>query len=308
MARARTAVQRVARRDVTHPGVPPHRAAQRRRGRRQRRVRRTAHPRRRRTPRQRHALLAAAHQGARHRHRGADRHRHRDRGRRRQPQRRGPRQGRGPAPAGRPRCRPATPSARTRGSAWPSSAGSRRCTTCRSRSGSPRTAVSAPFSSRRATCSPPTTPPASRTASASPPSRPWTPAESRAPTASPRSAARPPAPGSPRRDGGPQEDDVPQVTEWTPNGLPQRRSRVKVSFSQRIGRGAARTPRPPRPRSGRRTRVGGPPVPEEKEPEPGLWVEAFMEGLKGDPDPAAAIRHDASKPAPVEADDEGDLK
>ena len=43
-----------------------------------------------------------------------------------------------------------------------------RCTACRSRCGSPPTAVSAPSSSPRATCSPPTSPPGSRTASAPP--------------------------------------------------------------------------------------------------------------------------------------------
>jgi signal transduction histidine kinase len=35
------------------------------------------------------------------------------------------------------------------------------------------------------------------------------------------------------------EDDVPEVTEWTANGLPQRRSRVKTPLSQRIAEQAA---------------------------------------------------------------------
>jgi hypothetical protein len=48
------------------------------------------------------------------------------------------------------------------------------------------------------------------------------------------------------------------------------------------------------------------PGPREKEPEPGLWVEAFMNGLKGDPDPTAFSTD--NQPAPAEADDEGDLK
>ncbi len=81
VAQARPALQRAARRHVPDPGVPAHRAALHRQDRRQRHPRRAGHPRGRRTPRQRHPLLAAAHQGARHRRRGADRRRHRDRGR-----------------------------------------------------------------------------------------------------------------------------------------------------------------------------------------------------------------------------------
>ncbi|MEU3248967.1 ATP-binding protein, partial [Streptomyces sp. NPDC006875] len=48
------------------------------------------------------------------------------------------------------------------------------------------------------------------------------------------------------------------------------------------------------------------PAPKEEEPPPGLWVEAFMEGLKGDPDPTAFTQ--SHQPAPADADDEGDLK
>ncbi|MGW7267627.1 ATP-binding protein [Streptomyces sp. NPDC054842] len=102
------------------------------------------------------------------------------------------------------------------------------------------------------------------------------------------------------------EDDTPQVTEWAPNGLPQRRSRVKVSFSQRVAEARAAEA------AAEAARAAAPawapePVPEKKEPEPGLWVEAFMNGLKGgDPDQAAAAT--TNQPARVEADDEGDLK
>jgi signal transduction histidine kinase len=112
-------------------------------------------------------------------------------------------------------------------------------------------------------------------------------------------------PRIPSPNGGSLDDDAPQVTEWTPNGLPQRRSRVKVPFSQRIAEAraeaaaaeaaAAATPA-----------WASEPAEEEKEPEPGLWVEAFMNGLKGDPDPTAFSTN--NQPAPVEADDEGDLK
>ncbi|MDX6364494.1 ATP-binding protein [Streptomyces sp. NPDC058274] len=100
------------------------------------------------------------------------------------------------------------------------------------------------------------------------------------------------------------EDDVPEVTEWTANGLPQRRSRVKVSFSQRIAEAHAAEAAA---EAARAAAPWGPePDPEPAEPEPGLWVEAFMNGLKGDPDPAAAGT--TNQPARVEADDEGDLK
>jgi signal transduction histidine kinase len=105
--------------------------------------------------------------------------------------------------------------------------------------------------------------------------------------------------------GGSQEDDVPEVTEWTANGLPQRRSRVTVPLSQRIAE--ARAAEEAAEAAAAAAPAWAPePVPEEKEPEPGLWVEAFMNGLKGDPDPNAFSTD--NRPAPVEADDEGDLK
>ncbi len=127
--------------------------------------------------------------------------------------------------------------ARPRGSASPSSASfSPRCTTWRSRSASPRTAVSARSWWCRATCSPRTPQPPSPTASARTPPRPWTPTGSRGPTASPTSVARPPDPASPagRRVQGRRR---PPVTEWTPNGLPQRRSRVKIPLRERYAEG-----------------------------------------------------------------------
>jgi hypothetical protein len=98
------------------------------------------------------------------------------------------------------------------------------------------------------------------------------------------------------------------VTEWTPGGLPQRRSRVKVPLSQRFAEARAEQ------EAAEATGIPSPwspePVPEEKEPEPGLWVEAFMNGLKGDPDPTAFSTDNRPAPAETgeEADDEGDLK
>lgn len=83
------------------------------------------------------------------------------------------------------------------------------------------------------------------------------------------------------------EDEIPEVTEWTANGLPQRRSRVKMSLSERYAQEAeaqrraeaamAAAPPPPPP-----------PAPKE-EKEPGLWIEAFMKGVNGE-DPTEGDR------------------
>lgn len=103
------------------------------------------------------------------------------------------------------------------------------------------------------------------------------------------------------------EDDVPEVTEWTANGLPQRRSRVKTPLTQRYAEQAAIEQAE---REGRPTIWSTPePEPEpEKDPEPapGKWVAAFMNGLKR-PD-TTAFTQPTNEPARVEADDEGDLK
>ncbi|MFF3887697.1 sensor histidine kinase [Streptomyces sp. NPDC001914] len=114
----------------------------------------------------------------------------------------------------------------------------------------------------------------------------------RRPTAGPR---------VPSSSGDPREDDVPVVTEWTPNGLPQRRSRMKVPLSQRYAEARAEQ------EAAESAALWEPdPAPQEKEPEPGLWVEAFMNGLKGDPDPTAFSTD--NRPGPAETDDEEDLK
>ncbi|MFF3908842.1 sensor histidine kinase [Streptomyces sp. NPDC001848] len=115
------------------------------------------------------------------------------------------------------------------------------------------------------------------------------------------------------------EDDVPVVTEWTANGLPQRRSRVKIPLSQQIAEAAAaeaaaraiqaRSHAPVRPEPERR---------KKDEPPPGMWVEAFFAGLKADPDPNAFssgppddhphATASTDEPAAAPADDEGDPK
>ncbi|MEW1772414.1 ATP-binding protein [Streptomyces sp. NPDC086777] len=124
-------------------------------------------------------------------------------------------------------------------------------------------------------------------------------------------------PTSPRIPAGiSMEDDVPEVTEWTAGGLPQRRSRMKTPLSRRIAEQAAIE---------RAEREGNPtiwsqhkePEPEPERREPGLWVEAFWEGLKkNNPGvhPTDFTRnptkylHLINDPAGTEADDEGDLK
>jgi signal transduction histidine kinase len=112
------------------------------------------------------------------------------------------------------------------------------------------------------------------------------------------------------------EDDVPVVTEWTAGGLPQRRSRVKTPLSRRIAEQAAaereeaeRAARAAadRARNAAWSRPEPEPVQEVEEPPPGLWVEAFWAGLKGDPDPHA-FTQPPNEPAHAPADDEGDLK
>ncbi|MDX3454985.1 ATP-binding protein [Streptomyces sp. ME02-8801-2C] len=89
------------------------------------------------------------------------------------------------------------------------------------------------------------------------------------------------------------EDDIPEVTEWTENGLPQRRSRVKTPLSERYARSrAAEAEMEANPELRKLWEPESQKKKDKKdEPLPGLWVEAFMEGLKGDPDPTAYIRN-----------------
>ncbi|MVO90155.1 ATP-binding protein [Streptomyces sp. p1417] len=80
------------------------------------------------------------------------------------------------------------------------------------------------------------------------------------------------------------EDEIPEVTEWTAQGLPQRRSRATMSLHERYAQEAeaqrraeaAIAAQPPAPLE--------PPKKEQKAP--GLWVEAFMAGLNGETPPA----------------------
>ncbi|MFE3854027.1 sensor histidine kinase [Streptomyces griseorubiginosus] len=102
------------------------------------------------------------------------------------------------------------------------------------------------------------------------------------------------------------EDDVPEVTEWTANGLPQRRSRVKTSFTQRYAEQAEieRAEREGRPTIWSTARHEPEPKPDDTPP--GLWVQAFMDGLKRPT--ASTASQTTDEPARTEAEDEGNLK
>ncbi|MEU2622651.1 ATP-binding protein [Streptomyces sp. NPDC007157] len=127
-------------------------------------------------------------------------------------------------------------------------------------------------------------------------------------------------PTSPRIPAGiSMEDDVPEVTEWTAGGLPQRRSRMKMPLSQRLAEQAAieRAEREGNPTIWSQHKEPEPVEPEPERREPGLWVDAFWEGLKkNNPGvhPTDFTRnptkylHLINDPAGTDADDEGDLK
>ncbi|MFI8932016.1 ATP-binding protein [Streptomyces sp. NPDC053474] len=92
------------------------------------------------------------------------------------------------------------------------------------------------------------------------------------------------------------EDEIPEVTEWTANGLPQRRSRVKMPLSQRYAQEAEAQRRAEAAMAAAPPQAVSPPV-QKEEPEPGLWIEAFMKGVNGEDtadrpdDPAPPQQH-----------------
>ncbi|MFJ4684210.1 ATP-binding protein [Streptomyces sp. NPDC088789] len=126
------------------------------------------------------------------------------------------------------------------------------------------------------------------------------------------------------------EDDVPEVTEWTAGGLPQRRSRATIPITQRITEQYAAQYAAERAEKAEReareaARAARPhPEPEPEQPEqkpfvaPGAWVESFWEGLKKDLPPGThpteftrnptKFLHLIDDTARTEADDEGDAK
>ncbi|MGV9559834.1 ATP-binding protein [Streptomyces sp. NPDC003401] len=113
------------------------------------------------------------------------------------------------------------------------------------------------------------------------------------------------------------DDEVPEVTEWTDKGLPQRRSKTTVPISQRYreayaAQAAARAGEPDP-----FARPAPEPEPGVKRQEPGVAFEAFWEGLKKEAPPGhhptdftrnpTAYLHLLKDKTGLEADDEGDL-
>ncbi|MFD9905340.1 ATP-binding protein [Streptomyces sp. NPDC059063] len=99
------------------------------------------------------------------------------------------------------------------------------------------------------------------------------------------------------------EDEIPEVTEWTANGLPQRRSRVKMPLSERYAQEAEAQRRaeaamqsapPPPP----------PPVRKHEEKEPGLWIEAFMKGVNGEDPGTGDHANDPAAPQQVRTEND----
>ncbi|MEU6552531.1 ATP-binding protein [Streptomyces sp. NPDC046915] len=137
----------------------------------------------------------------------------------------------------------------------------------------------------------------------------------------PKRAPKKRRPTSPRIPAGiSMEDDVPEVTEWTAGGLPQRRSRMKIPLSRRLAEQAAieRAEREGNPTIWSQHKPAPEPAKKKDDREPGLWVEAFWEGLKKDNpghptdftrNPTAYLHLiNDSATHHTEADDEGDLK
>lgn len=110
------------------------------------------------------------------------------------------------------------------------------------------------------------------------------------------------------------EDDVPEVTEWTTNGLPQRRSRVRTPLSERLAQ-EAEDERYAAQRAQYAPPGAAPVVPEpvkKEEKEPGLWIEAFMKGVNGDDsaadDPLFPKGHSENDHGSADNADEGGWK
>ncbi|MGW2050212.1 ATP-binding protein [Streptomyces sp. NPDC001858] len=113
------------------------------------------------------------------------------------------------------------------------------------------------------------------------------------------------------------DDEVPEVTEWTEQGLPQRRSKQTISIVQRYREAYAALDAEARGEPDPFARPEPEPAPKKKKAEPGRGFEAFWEGLKkGIPEgthptdftrnPTAYLYLLEDKAVP-EADDEGDL-
>lgn len=88
------------------------------------------------------------------------------------------------------------------------------------------------------------------------------------------------------------EDDVPVVTEWTENGLPQRRSRTRAPLGSHnlglIARGAAAASAPPAAETNGTNGTNGAHGTngdngQGGQPGPGIWLEAFTKAVNGTP-------------------------
>ncbi|MFJ5293563.1 ATP-binding protein [Streptomyces sp. NPDC088348] len=107
----------------------------------------------------------------------------------------------------------------------------------------------------------------------------------RVPSRAPRKATAPKRPAPAALS---MEDDVPVVTEWTPNGLPQRRSRLRSSFGSEPASAPVPAPAPePDPYTPRAPE--GKQQPEKEEPQPGIWLEAFTKAANGVPQEPSAV-------------------
>ncbi|MEV7084969.1 ATP-binding protein [Streptomyces sp. NPDC093085] len=125
------------------------------------------------------------------------------------------------------------------------------------------------------------------------PPRPVTGPQPSLPVAAPAPAPAAPAP-APAPASASGEDDVPVVTEWTENGLPQRRSRGRAPLGSH-NLGLRPTGQPYEAPYGR---TNGHPVPErvaapgaapapEQRPGPGIWLDAFTKAVNGAPEEPA---------------------
>ncbi|MEV0442754.1 ATP-binding protein [Streptomyces spectabilis] len=100
------------------------------------------------------------------------------------------------------------------------------------------------------------------------------------------------------------EDEIPEVTEWTANGLPQRRSRVKMPLSQRYAQEAEAQRRAEAAMSAGPPQAVSQPVPKKEEPEPGLWIEAFMKGVNGEDPSPGDLPNDPAAPQQVRTEND----
>lgn len=97
------------------------------------------------------------------------------------------------------------------------------------------------------------------------------------------------------------EDDVPVVTEWTPNGLPQRRSRVRSAFVSPV----IPAPAPAADPRAADQLPGGDRAKDE--PQPGIWLEAFTKAANGvEQDSMSDTSGGPSAPTHGDSDNEGD--